>query len=70
MKSIRNQMLIYLTMGAMAIFSIVILVLQWKLKELPAYIQQSYTEIVSARADEVDKEINNLFENSEIKYII
>ncbi len=62
MKSIRNQMLIYLTMGAMAIFSIVILVLQWKLKELPAYIQQSYTEIVSARADEVDKEINNLLE--------
>lgn len=62
MKSIRNQMLIYLTIGALSIFSIVVFVLQWKLKELPIYMQHYYSEIVSARADEVDKEIKGLVE--------
>ncbi|HLS52844.1 MAG TPA: hypothetical protein VK031_02655, partial [Tissierellaceae bacterium] len=57
MGSIRKQMLIYLLIGSIVIFSLLFLVFNLKLKSLPEHSREQYEEIVKARADEVSKEL-------------
>lgn len=62
MKSIRRQMLRYLIIGTIVLFSILFIVTDLKLKDLPKHIRNQYSEIVNARADEVSKELKGFVE--------
>lgn len=62
MKSIRIQMLISLMAGATLIFIVIAFFSNQKLNELPEYIKGQYKEIASAKADEVNKELNGFVE--------
>ncbi|WZL73037.1 EAL domain-containing protein [Clostridiaceae bacterium 35-E11] len=66
MKSIRTQMLVYLMAGAVFLFSALGCFVNLKLQELPDYIKEQYGEIVSAKADEVSKELNGFLEQIKI----
>lgn len=57
MKSIRKQMLVYLMIGALVLFGMLILISNIILKDLPTQTKEQYSEIVKARADEVSKEL-------------
>lgn len=72
MKSIRKQMLVYLMIGALILFGMLILATNIILKDLPTQTKEQYSEIVNARADEVSKELQgfvdqiNMISNSSI----
>ncbi|MGJ0845128.1 bifunctional diguanylate cyclase/phosphodiesterase [Tissierella praeacuta] len=62
MKSIRNQILIYLMIGSIVLFGLLLILSDLKLNELPNHIKAQYGEIVDARADEVAKELEGFVE--------
>lgn len=57
MKSIRKQMLVYLMLGVLVLFGMLLLISNIILKNLPTQIKEQYIEIVNARAGEVSKEL-------------
>ncbi|MBU5313951.1 EAL domain-containing protein [Tissierella carlieri] len=62
MQSIRNQILIYLMVGAIILFGLLFVFSDLKLNELPKHIKAQYSEIVNARSDEVAKELKGFIE--------
>lgn len=62
MKSIRNQILVYLLIGAIVLFGLLLIFSDIKLMELPNHIKAQYGEIVKARANEVSKELKGFVE--------
>lgn len=59
MKSIRKQMLVYLMLGALVLFGMLLLASNIILKDLPDQTKDQYSEIVNARSDEVSKELQS-----------
>jgi diguanylate cyclase (GGDEF)-like protein len=62
MKSIRKQMLVYLMIGALFLFGMLIVTSNIILKDLPTQIKKQYSEIASARSDEVSKELEGFID--------
>lgn len=57
MKSIRKQMIVYLMLGILALFGMLFYVSNIILNDLPTQTKEKYSEIVNARAGEVNKEL-------------
>lgn len=57
MRSIRTQMLAWLLLGALILFSALGFFTEQRLRKLPPVIEAQYMEIAAARADEVGKQL-------------
>ena len=62
MKSIRKQMSVYLILGALVLFSVLIFISNRMIKDLPTQTKKQYSEILNARSDEVSKELKGLID--------
>ena len=62
MKSIRKQMSVYLIVGSLILFGVLLFISNRMVKDLPTQAKNQYSEIVSARSDEVSKEIKGLID--------
>ncbi len=62
MKTIRGQILTFLLVGAAILFGLLFIFSAIKLNQLPNLIKSQYSDIVSARADEVSKELKGFKE--------
>ncbi|WP_055666361.1 bifunctional diguanylate cyclase/phosphodiesterase [Desnuesiella massiliensis] len=66
MKSIRMQMLVYLMLGAVVVFSALGFFAYERLNGMPQQIEKEYREIAKARADEVSKELTGFIDQIKI----